>query len=252
MAATDSPATEFHLFPRLPKELRLEIWKHSLPGPRIVDVSCTSQLWHWTTDESSPIHLEVNHEARAVALRSYERAPIWEYGRVPWMRTFVDYSRDFFYFHEEDFLDLFDDIGQRDASGVISPIRAEKTRFLVASVNRGQSWFECFLDRNRSPGSIDSAVKYLAPILEVFTALEMLVFVMDEGGSERFDDEFGKFKDIMDADAEWDDECWVDELCLGAPSPLQQLRRQYPHLQVPKIQFRRSIVSVKSDIQVFN
>jgi hypothetical protein len=215
----------------------------------IINIEKDCIPWDWTTDGSSPVHFEVNREARAVALWSYERAAIWEYCRSPWLRrTFIDYSKDILYFHEEDFLDLFDDLSQRDPSWATSPARLEKANFLAVSVNRGQSWLACFLGRDRRPGSIDDAVQYVAPILEVFTALKTLVFVMDEGGSGSLGDIYGELKEIMDADAEWDDECWLDEWYLGAQSPFSVMKRQHPHLRVPKVQFRRSIDGIRSEI----
>jgi hypothetical protein len=35
---TWQPLTEFHLFPKLPQEIRDMIWKEALPGPRIIEV----------------------------------------------------------------------------------------------------------------------------------------------------------------------------------------------------------------------
>lgn len=35
---TSIPAISFALFDHLPKELRLDIWMHALPGPRIIYV----------------------------------------------------------------------------------------------------------------------------------------------------------------------------------------------------------------------
>jgi len=42
-ATASSPLTEFHLFPQLPGELRLKIWKLALSTPRVVDIDCTKQ-----------------------------------------------------------------------------------------------------------------------------------------------------------------------------------------------------------------
>ncbi|KAH6724299.1 hypothetical protein BKA61DRAFT_588202 [Leptodontidium sp. MPI-SDFR-AT-0119] len=63
----------FTLFPKLPSELRLEVWKFALPGSRVVEVlynasngrSCYSSC-------PPPIHLSVSYEARQVALERYK------------------------------------------------------------------------------------------------------------------------------------------------------------------------------------
>lgn len=42
MVTEDDPPT-FTLFPGLPPELRIKIWYHSLPGPRIIEAACDPQ-----------------------------------------------------------------------------------------------------------------------------------------------------------------------------------------------------------------
>jgi len=37
------PLTEFHCFPRLPKEIQIDIWKLTFPGPRVVKLRYSGQ-----------------------------------------------------------------------------------------------------------------------------------------------------------------------------------------------------------------
>ncbi|XXH04631.1 hypothetical protein Hte_011048 [Hypoxylon texense] len=82
--ATISHLQTFHRFAALPIELRLIIWTYNLPGPRIVDIKCstesatTSGLQHDddtpTTcifTASVPVNLHVCRESRFAALRTY-------------------------------------------------------------------------------------------------------------------------------------------------------------------------------------
>lgn len=55
----------FHLFPRLPAELRLMIWHYALPGPRLIDRESKYRTL------PNPSMLSVNTEARRVALKWY-------------------------------------------------------------------------------------------------------------------------------------------------------------------------------------
>lgn len=106
-ATAAAPAT-FTCFGDLPVELRLKIWEHLLQ-PRVVIVACLdeenaadkrAQLARRPCLPATPVLLRVCHEARAVALRRYERAFAW---RVPAMlarprsapaRVWFDFSCD--------------------------------------------------------------------------------------------------------------------------------------------------------------
>jgi hypothetical protein len=85
----------FHLFPKLPAELRLKVWYHTLPGPRELKPKWTSQrnphsmrLYQQFQQLSGspvsqertggpqvadPIALRINRESRDLALTYYER-----------------------------------------------------------------------------------------------------------------------------------------------------------------------------------
>jgi hypothetical protein len=73
---SESNEPRFSLFPKLPAELRLKIWKLALPGPRIVEVYYDRAKHPW--DENfirfntpPPAALHANWESRRVALEKY-------------------------------------------------------------------------------------------------------------------------------------------------------------------------------------
>jgi hypothetical protein len=64
----------FTLFPKLPTELRLKIWKYALPGPRAIRVQ---RAWSTLSRRiravaKPPAVLQINSESRQLALRFYE------------------------------------------------------------------------------------------------------------------------------------------------------------------------------------
>jgi len=68
------PLSKFELFPKLPIELRLKVWKLSMPGPRRVDVRFLSDGRrgdHEFTAEM-PVLLHVCQESRNEVLKKYE------------------------------------------------------------------------------------------------------------------------------------------------------------------------------------
>ena len=93
-SACAAPPSIFHLFPRLPFELRREIWIYALPGPRLIEVCaveskpCYAPSIHGTNPNYRrraqfgkffevgrnrvPAILRVCHESREIALESYE------------------------------------------------------------------------------------------------------------------------------------------------------------------------------------
>lgn len=77
--ANDPPLTSFNLFPQLPVELRLRIWRHSLPVPRKVRVYpnanalATSHIaTSWASREVVPTVLHICRESRAEGLLHYQ------------------------------------------------------------------------------------------------------------------------------------------------------------------------------------
>jgi len=81
--------TTFTLFPNLPSELRLKIWKHIAPGPRIVELQYATEpkrlvesipgTLHpvspdWISKYPPPIVLHICQESRMEVLKSYQLA----------------------------------------------------------------------------------------------------------------------------------------------------------------------------------
>jgi len=102
----------FTLFPKLPLELRLKIWKHTLPGPRVVPI-CTwgeRPLGGHRVKRFASLNSSINitsacHEARAVVMETYDQFPnvIWQLSgadrtaREPGAVVYIDYSIDTVY-----------------------------------------------------------------------------------------------------------------------------------------------------------
>jgi hypothetical protein len=101
---------EFHAFSDLPKEIRLQIWKHALPSPRLIEIFFSNKNdptiqnhygWHFKGEwiwASSPIPrsslLDVVDEARRVLLESYEQVSISNEVESNSSTIFVDFARD--------------------------------------------------------------------------------------------------------------------------------------------------------------
>jgi len=65
--------TAFEIFSSLPTEIRLKIWNHAAPGPRVVKVSYSSCLQRYISDCPPPIILHINQESRSEAMLKYHR-----------------------------------------------------------------------------------------------------------------------------------------------------------------------------------
>src|SRR6187402_1867975 len=114
MAAT-RPLDTFHPFPRLPKEIRIEIWKLHLVTmpPRTLTVLSypparwTHELQHFFSPDPVPPLLHVSQEARMEALPFYTKA--FSNGLSPryiWTNFFLDTIRmDSYNLTRVDFVD---------------------------------------------------------------------------------------------------------------------------------------------------
>jgi hypothetical protein len=63
--------TEFRFFPRLPVEIRRMIWRHALPGPRLVELWYDEDMGSCTSPAPLPVCLWVCHESRTEAKLFY-------------------------------------------------------------------------------------------------------------------------------------------------------------------------------------
>lgn len=80
--------TEFTLFSKLPPELRLRVWKFTLPGPRTVVLNatlCPDTGLHspYTSLTGPPAGLSVCSESRAEYLKTYKLLPTTPYCKNP-------------------------------------------------------------------------------------------------------------------------------------------------------------------------
>ncbi|KAH6721753.1 hypothetical protein BKA61DRAFT_700601 [Leptodontidium sp. MPI-SDFR-AT-0119] len=72
------PVEDFTLFPKLPLELRTEIWKYALPGSRDILVTGSNESFdiHLSRDDRATVIptalLHTNREARSTALKIYK------------------------------------------------------------------------------------------------------------------------------------------------------------------------------------
>ncbi|KAG4428246.1 hypothetical protein IFR05_016269 [Cadophora sp. M221] len=69
MTSTTPLITKFHPFPSLPIELRLKIWQHARPGPRVLHLLHNRRINHLVTIVPAPALLHTNHEARSETLK---------------------------------------------------------------------------------------------------------------------------------------------------------------------------------------
>lgn len=99
--------TTFDLFPSLPIELRLHIWRLSLvPDEHTVQVLCKRGEHHisrqyvryFCASRPNPAQLQVNHEARSEALRMY--SPYFCTAHAPHSCIYLDTARDTVHLHE--------------------------------------------------------------------------------------------------------------------------------------------------------
>ncbi|KAF7921763.1 hypothetical protein BELL_0325g00100 [Botrytis elliptica] len=91
--AKDVKSARFHLFPKLPFELRKRVWWYSLPGARVIEFYCVEgKFW---TEEEQPIALYVCQESRKTALEVYKLLN-FEPERTTEI-TYFDYELDILY-----------------------------------------------------------------------------------------------------------------------------------------------------------
>lgn len=82
---SNQPLQTFTLFPLLPTELRLKIWNLTIPGPRTVTIHYKTRPLkkhqgnafpssRWISPDPNPLPLQICHESRTIALKSYTAA----------------------------------------------------------------------------------------------------------------------------------------------------------------------------------
>jgi len=108
---------EFHLFSKLPAELRVEIWKLN-QVPRVVTIEMLYRPWRdgmylYKATEDVPANLHVNKESRYEALRSYQ--VIFRDFRDFRLSNpfFIDFAKDTTFFSSLTELDSFFHLGDK-------------------------------------------------------------------------------------------------------------------------------------------
>lgn len=89
----------FNPFMNLPSELRINIWQHALPGPRVVAVRFSHAQNRYISDTPPPALLHASPESRSVFLSRYEKLII---SATHDSSVFVDFERDTVFFDNVD------------------------------------------------------------------------------------------------------------------------------------------------------
>ncbi len=162
------PSPIFTLFTNLPSELRIKIWKHSFPAPRVVPVRFQRDSGQYTSNSAPPTLLHVSSESRSILLSTYTKLMLSpKYNSI----VFVNFDIDTIFF---DSLDCSPD-GDLSLDLVRSP---HKDRILSCAID-SQVW------------EVLRAFKY-DPLSEVTTMpnLRTIALVMqrdrDNGESHQF------------------------------------------------------------------
>ncbi|KAE9376070.1 hypothetical protein N431DRAFT_502854 [Stipitochalara longipes BDJ] len=133
IAIVPAPLVAFKIFPNLPQELQDEIWKKTLPGPRLITIaerlagalailsmSQNNRNFHALRDTlralvQPPITLQVTTKSRDVALLYYQ--PM--YGNVLSAPVYVDPDKDILHFYNMVSLSAFDQVAEATHANMI-------------------------------------------------------------------------------------------------------------------------------------
>ncbi|KAI5867957.1 hypothetical protein GGS23DRAFT_4210 [Durotheca rogersii] len=176
----------FHLFPYLPAEIRLEIWNHNLPGPRIVEIKCTRSATIFepqyggkptpicTSASPIPINLHTCRESRLEGLKRYRL--LFDIGPQAG-RFFFDPLRDTLYFGARDGAEA----SETQLDTLISLSSPEELA-LVRHVAINEALMPSDGGRNGAAGGAGarSAERILRQVNQHFVGLEQLTFVCDD------------------------------------------------------------------------
>ncbi|PMD45684.1 hypothetical protein L207DRAFT_578590 [Hyaloscypha variabilis F] len=131
--AAPAPLVDFKIFPNLPQEIQDEIWRKSLPGPRLITIAerlagvlaVVSISQHNTNIHAlrnllralvqPPMALQVTRKSRAVALLHYQ--PM--YGNVLSAPVYIDTNKDILHFYNHRALSAFDRICRATYANII-------------------------------------------------------------------------------------------------------------------------------------
>ncbi len=119
----------FELFTQLPVELRIKVWKHTFPEPRVLSVRFNRVTSQYTSTLAPPALVHVCSESRSLFLETYTKlilSPKYD------SAVFIDFARDTLFF---DTLDCSPD-GDLSLDLASSPHR---DRILYCAIN-SQLW----------------------------------------------------------------------------------------------------------------
>ncbi|CZR67701.1 uncharacterized protein PAC_17600 [Phialocephala subalpina] len=270
----------FHLFPNLPKELRLQIWTCSLhPKPRIIDIELKNNQgvqstkfgqspngpWRCSSKSTNigiiPL-FRVNHEARTAALEAFERTTIRTWNGNLYQGSYIDFSHDTPYITSYVLSRLL--ASQRtsihnhrevlDSTSWTSKIQhlAISLNYMLStrpSIFRGYSHYPKFGELLNPENRRYTAGKLLN-IFQSFPALRTLSLVIDGrhegiGGEDQLVDPSMEYEDFYEPECRELASAWI-------PDALEAVRVQKPDLHMssmPKVGIKLLVNGESEELQ---
>ncbi|OHF02634.1 hypothetical protein CORC01_02030 [Colletotrichum orchidophilum] len=176
------PLDHFHLFSRLPVELRLKIWNFNLPPPRVVPIRCGAKSLSFASHAQSPrpstsgctsyaalpVNLHACQESRLEAQKSYHLS--FGMTRNPG-QIFFDNAHDILYFGARDGY-MASEAQFRTVMALCDPEDISEVRRLA--INDSLFWVDAMY---QSMTAANLTVEVLKQIRVRMPKLEQLVFV---------------------------------------------------------------------------
>jgi hypothetical protein len=234
-------------FSHLPIEIRLQIWKLSLPDPRLIEIypdffsslACRrptlSKHGNWVTS-SDPVKiplLQVNKEARNTALESYQKVVLCDRKHVFLTSFYIDLKRDTVLCTKNSFESLL----QHQHSSTLDDLSRwiYKVRNIGIPVRDHGFWstrFHHFL----VPQNDISSLRQLSEFCSRFPHVQRLYFIIDGRdkefkGSEELAEATEEFEELSDLHARRNALGWVLRT-------YNWLRQQYPERKIPEMGLR--------------
>ncbi|KAG4442938.1 hypothetical protein IFR05_001551 [Cadophora sp. M221] len=247
----------FTLFPLLPKELRLEIWKRALPPPRLIEFRFTDTAspdrvllggldchgeWAWVAS-TEPVALSlllVNTEARDVTSKSYELVGIRNQCQAVGDCMHIDFSRDTIYLARYSQERLLDVLSGRFANIQHTHVWLSKTRSLamnLGSLSKGPwTWAPPTypgVKRLSRPDGLQDASTFFVKIFGMFPMLKDFRIVIDGrnpdlGGSVEIAQPSSDHEDFYDPSGREVALRWI-------PGALDHVKTTFPDLHLPHV-----------------
>lgn len=253
-----TPPLTFEPFARLPKELRLRVWSLSFPDSRIIDLRIVdgednkishnrqpgSGHWHWASaPNSTPLpQLLVNHEARNVVLKSYQKTEIREHEGRLWKPAFIDFTRDVLalnWYRCEPIRQL--SMGTDFTEHIVSPWMSQ-TRNLAVRVstilNNGWNLYHAdiaqWTTKCNTPAGRKDGVRGVLTIIEHFPMLKQLKLICMDAREKKFPGP----DQIIEPPEAYTNHCEPHErmhTIVAVEFVLNDVRAQHPDLKLPDV-----------------